>query len=109
MKRFVMEPGRSFWEVDGRNRDCSILIGRTPVNVKLARKRKEQKNTGFSTAQNGTMSDETFEKFFGKLEQKARTSKKEWKWQRVLLNILSVREAQELGIASRRLQGPRRH
>ena len=45
--------------------DCSILIGRTPVNVKLARKRKEQKSTGFTTAQNGPKSDERFQKFSG--------------------------------------------
>ena len=45
-----------FWKVDGRKRDCSILIGRTPVNVK-PEKMKGQKSTGFSTAQNGTKSD----------------------------------------------------
>ena len=44
----------------GRRRDCSILIGRTPVNVKPASERKDQKSTGFATAQNGTESDERF-------------------------------------------------
>ena len=52
-----------FWKVDGRKGDSWILIGRTPVNVKPARKRKEQKSTGFSTAQNGTKSDERFQNF----------------------------------------------
>ena len=57
-----MWPGRPFWKVDGRKRDCPILIGRTPVNVKPARKRKEQKSTGFSTAQSGIKSEERFQK-----------------------------------------------
>ena len=50
----------------------SMLAGRMSLNVKLARWRKAQRSTGSTTVQNGTR----------KLEQKARTSKKEWKWQR---------------------------
>ena len=40
-----MWPGRFFWKVDGRKRDCSILIGRTPVNVKLARIRSQTRDS----------------------------------------------------------------
>ena len=39
-----------------------MLIGRISVNVKLARKRKAQKSTGSTTAQNGTKSDERFQR-----------------------------------------------
>ena len=35
-----------FWKVAGNKRDCSILIGRTPVNVKPSKKRKGKKSTG---------------------------------------------------------------
>ena len=77
-----MWPGRSFWKVDGRKRDCSILIDRTPVNVKSARKRKEQKSTGFSSVLNDHEVRREIPEVFRKLELKARTSKKEWKWQR---------------------------
>ena len=65
LKIIEMWPGRLSWKVDGRKRAYPMLIGRTPVNVKLARKRKEQKSTGFSTAQNGTKSDERFQKLVG--------------------------------------------
>ena len=48
-KSIAMWPERSSWKVVGRRRDCSILIGRTPVSVKPARKRKGQKSTGYYT------------------------------------------------------------
>ena len=48
---------------------------------KLARRRKAQKSTGSTTAQNGTRSDGRPEAF-RKWEEKGKTSKKEWKWQR---------------------------
>ena len=38
-KSIVMWPGRSFWKEVGREKDCSISIGRTPANVKPAKKR----------------------------------------------------------------------
>ena len=77
-----MWPGRSFWKVDGRKRDCSILIGRTPVNVKLARKRKGQKSTGYTTAQSGMKPAESFQMFSVKIGAKKTRTEKEWKWQR---------------------------
>ena len=89
-----LEPGLALlrkkvsWKVVGRKRDCSILAGRMSVNVKLA---KAQRSTASTTAQNGTKPDERFHKFFRKLEQKARTSKEEWKWQRgIVEHPLSV-------------------
>ena len=79
-----------FWKVDGRKRDCSILIGRTPVNVKPARKMKEQKCTGHATAQNGTKSDERFQKFSGSWSKKQEPQRRSGSGKEVLLNILSV-------------------
>ena len=64
-------------------------IGRIPVKVKLARKRKEQKSTGFSTAQNGTKSDERFQKFSG-ISSKKQELQRSGSGKQVLLNIFSV-------------------
>ena len=47
-------PGRSFWMEVARKKGSSILDGRISVSVKLARWRKAQKSTGFTTVQNGT-------------------------------------------------------
>ena len=55
-----MWPELSSWQEVGRKRDCSTLAGRMSVNVKLARRRKVQKSTGFTTVQNFTKSDERF-------------------------------------------------
>ena len=41
-----------------------MLIGRMSVNVNLARRRKAQKSTASTTAQNGTKSDERFSRGF---------------------------------------------
>ena len=74
--------GRFSWKMDGRKRYSSMLLsGRMSVNVKLARRRKEQKSTGSATAQNGTKSDGGFQMLSESWEQKARTSNKEWKRQ----------------------------
>ena len=45
-------------------------------------KEEGTENTGSTSAQDGTKSDETFQRVFRKLEPKARTSKEEWKRQR---------------------------
>ena len=58
-----MQPARSSWKEVGRKRDYSMLTRWISVNVKLARKRKAQKSTGSATAQNGTKSDERFQRF----------------------------------------------
>ena len=67
-----------------------MLIGRTPVNVKLARKRKEQKSTGYTTAQNGAKSDERFQKFSESGSKKREPQRRSGSGKEVLLNILSV-------------------
>ena len=85
-----MWPGRSSCKEVGRKRDYSILIGRTSVNVKLARRRKEQKSTGSTTAQNRTKSDERFQKFSGSWSKKQQPQRKSGTGKEVLLNILSV-------------------
>ena len=85
-----MWPERSSWKVVGRKKDCSILIGRTPVNVKPARKRKEQKSTGYTTAQNGTKSDERSQKFSGSWSKKQDPQRRSGSGKEVLLNVLSV-------------------
>ena len=69
--------------MDGRKRDCSILVGWRPVNVKPAKKRKEQKKHRLCRCpERPEIGREKIPEVFSKLEQKARTSKKEWKWQR---------------------------
>ena len=75
-------PGRFSWKVGGRKRDCSRLAGRMLVNVKHANWRKAQKGTGCTTVQNGTKSGGQLRRPSESGEQNARTSKKEWKWQR---------------------------
>ena len=66
LKGAGLEPGlallrkkvRDNWTEKHHNVAKKIFLvgGRIPVNVKLARKRKEQKSTGCTTAQNGTKS-----------------------------------------------------
>ena len=51
------------------------------VSAKHVTRRKAQKSTGSTIAQNGTRSDVKSQRLLRKWEQKARTSK-EWKWQR---------------------------
>ena len=65
----------------GCRNDSSTKVGRMKVSAKPDTRKKEQRSTGSTTAQNGTKSDEIPE-VFRKWEQKARTSKQEWKWQR---------------------------
>ena len=90
------------------------------VNAKLVTRRKAQKSTGFIIAQNGTRLE-------GNPRGKARTSKKEWKWQRGIVahplsksrwnkGHFSIEKSGSLRStnagachASRGLQGPRCH
>ena len=67
-----------------------MLIGRVSVNVKLVRRRKEQKSTGSTTAQNGTKSDERFQMFSGSWSKKQEFQRRSGSGKEVLLNILSV-------------------
>ena len=53
------------------------LVGRLKVNVKLVTRRKAQKNTSSTTAQNGTRSDGRSQRRGAKCQK----FKKEWKWQ----------------------------
>ena len=81
-------------------------------------KRKEQKSTGYTTAQKWHEVTREIPEVFRKLEQTAKTSKKQWKWQRGIAThpltasqwnrAISARdngvgEAQEPGHASGRL------
>ena len=90
LKGIAMWPGRFSWKVDGRKRDYSMWIGRISVNVKLARREKAQKNTGSTTAQNGTKSDERFQRFSGSWSKKQEPQRRSGSGTEVLLNILSV-------------------
>ena len=67
-----------------------MLIGRISVNAKFARSRKAQKSTGSTTAQNGTKSDERFQRFSGSWSKKRETQRWSGSGKEVLLNILSV-------------------
>ena len=53
-----------------------MLIGQTPVNVKPARKRKEQQSAGYTTVRNGTKSDERFQMFSGSWSKKQELAKR---------------------------------
>ena len=77
-----MWPDRSFWKVVGRKRDCSILIGRTPVNVKPAKKEEGTEKYRVYHCPEWYEVRREIPAVFKKVEQKVRTSKKEWKWQR---------------------------
>ena len=61
--------------------DFSTLVGQMKANAKLVTKGKVQKSTGSTIVQGGMKSGANSEAL-RKLEQKARTSKKEWMWQR---------------------------
>ena len=84
-------PGRSCWKVDGCNRDCSKLIGRTPVNVKPARKRKEKRSRGFTIAQDGTRSDGRSQKLSGSWSRKQEPQRRSGSGKEVLSRTLSVK------------------
>ena len=53
-KSIAMWLERSSWKEIGRKRGYSILDCWISVNVKIARWRKSQRSTGFTTVQNGT-------------------------------------------------------
>ena len=78
LRGIVMWPERSSWKGVGRKRGYSILAGRISVNVKLARRRKAQISTGFTTVRNEWYAKKRdIPESFRKCEQKAKTSKKE--------------------------------
>ena len=77
-----MLPESWFWKEVGCRKDSSTLVGQMKANVKLDTKRKVQKITGSTIVQNGTRSDERSQRLSESGSKKARTSKKEWKWQR---------------------------
>ena len=67
-----------------------MLVGRISVNVKHARRRKAQKNTGSITAQNGTKSDGRFQRFPESWSKKQEHQRRNGSGKEVLLNIFSV-------------------
>ena len=72
-----------FWKDVGCREDSSTLVGEMKVSAKHVTRRKAQRSTGSTTAQNGTRSDgEAFRKW----EQKARKPQKEWRWQRGIVS-----------------------
>ena len=52
------------------------------VSDKRVTRRKAQKSTGFTTAQNGTRPDGRSQRLSESESNNARTSKKDWKWHR---------------------------
>ena len=90
-KSIAIEPGRFSWKVEGRRRDYLMLVGRISVNVKHARRRKAQKNTGSTTAQNGTKSDGRFPRFPESGSKKQEPQRRSGSGKEALLNIFSVK------------------
>ena len=82
LKSIAMWPGRSSWKEVGRKRDYSILAGRMLVNVKLAEMEEGTEKHRLYHCPEWYEVRREIPEAFRKLEQKARTSKKEWKWQR---------------------------
>ena len=66
----------------GRKRDCSKLAGRMQVNVTPARWRKAQKKHKLYHCPEWHEIRREISETFRKWDHKARTSKREWKWQR---------------------------
>ena len=52
LKNIEMLSENGFWKEAGSRKDSSTLFGRMKKSAKPATKRKEQKNTGFTTVQN---------------------------------------------------------
>ena len=71
-----------FWKEPGCRNDFSTLADRMKARVKPVTRRKVQKSMGSTIAQNGIEIRRKIPQAFSKWEQKARTSKREWKWQR---------------------------
>ena len=57
LKNIETLPENCFWKEAGCRQDSSTLVGQMKVNVKLVTRRKAQKSTGFTVAENGTRSD----------------------------------------------------
>ena len=57
LERIETLPGNWFWKEAGCRKDSSTLVGRMEVNATPVTRRKAQKSTGFTIAQNGTRSD----------------------------------------------------
>ena len=71
-------PGNWYWKEAGCRRDSSTLAGRMRVSAKPVTRRKAQKSTGSTWYEIRREIPEAFRQW----EQKAKTSKKEWKWRR---------------------------
>ena len=80
LKNIDMLRGSYFWKEAAEN-DSSTLVGRMNTSAKPVTRRKAQKSTGSTTAQNGTNSDGGFQTL-SERSKKREPQKKEWKWQR---------------------------
>ena len=111
-----------FWKEAGCRTNSSTLDGRTKDSVKLVTKRKAQKNTGSTTAQNSTRLSRKSQRLSESGSKKRELQRRSGSGKEVSSRILSVKtngtrsfqyakvgvgEAQELGHTSGRLQGPR--
>ena len=88
-----------FWKMAGSSNDFSTLVGRMKVKVKPVTKRKAQKSTGSTIAQNGTRSDGRFQRLSESGSRKRKLQRKSGSGKGVLLRILSV-EATGTGATS---------
>ena len=57
LKNIETLPENWSWKEAGCRKDSSTLVGRMKVSAKLVTRRKAQRSTGFTIAQNGTWSD----------------------------------------------------
>ena len=86
-----MVPENWFWKELGCRRNSWTLVGQVKVNVKLVTRRKAQKSTGSTIAQNGTSSDGRFQRYSESGSKKRQPQKRSGSGKEVLSRILSVK------------------
>ena len=69
------------WEKVGCRTDCTTLAGQTKRSVEDVIEKKARRSSDCTIARVGRVSETRSQKGWGNGEQKAKTSKKDWKWQ----------------------------
>ena len=90
-KSIEMWPENWFWKEVGCRRSFSTLVGRMKVNAKLVTKRKVQKSTGSTIAQNGTRTEGRSQRPSVSGSTKRELQKRSGSGKEVLSRILAVK------------------
>ena len=92
-------PANRCWKEGGFRKDFSILVGQMKVSAKHVTKRKAQKSSGSTIAQNGTRSDVRSQRLSESGSTKRELRRRSGSGKEALLRILSV-NASGTGIIS---------